>query len=198
MLGTPRATSNGPAFLLGCVIGTSVVGAIVLLVAGGADATSHGAPADWVNWLKLILGLLLLGVAVRQWRSRPRGGRSNELPGWLRTIDRFTPGRAVATGFALTALNPKNLLLTVGAATTIAETGISAGRQAAALAVFVLIAALGPGLPVGIYFAMRDRATRLLAGLEAWMAAHHAAIVSVICLLIAAKLIGDAISGFSA
>ena len=39
LLGTPRATSNGPAFLLGCVIGSSVVGAIVLLVAGGADAT---------------------------------------------------------------------------------------------------------------------------------------------------------------
>jgi threonine/homoserine/homoserine lactone efflux protein len=184
--------------LLGYVVGLAGVGAIILLVAGGADASDQGAPADWVSWLKLILGLVLLVIARRQWRSRPRGGRAKELPGWMRTIDRFTPGRAVAMGVALTALNPKNLLLTLGAAAAIAQTGISSGRQAAALAVFVVIAALGPAIPVGIYFAMRERATKLLGELEAWMAQHNNAIMAVLCLLIAAKLIGDAISGLSA
>jgi len=44
---------------------------------------------------------------------------------------------------------------------------------------------------------MRERAAKLLAELETWLAAHNAAIMAVICLLIAAKLAGDAISGLT-
>lgn len=198
MLATPAGASNGRAFLLGWVVGLSVVGAIVLLVSSGADASQQGAPADWVSWLKLILGLLLLEAAVRRWRSRPRDGRPAELPKWMQTVDRFTAGRSAAMGVALAAINPKNLLLTVGAAAAIAQTGLAAGGQVGALAIFVAIATLGPALPVGIHLTMRERSERALAGLQEWMAAHNAAIMIVICLVIAAKLIGDAIAGLSA
>lgn len=197
MLGTPRGPSNGPAFVVGWIAGLSVAGAIILLISSGADASDQGRPADWVSWLKLILGLLLLAVAVRQWRERPRPGDPAELPKWMRTIDRFTPGRATAMGVALSAINPKNLLLTVGAAVAIAQTGVSTGRQAGALAFFVVVATLGPGLPVAIYLAMRERATRLLSELKDWMAANDAVIMSVLCLVIAAKLIGDSIPGIT-
>jgi threonine/homoserine/homoserine lactone efflux protein len=140
LLSTPRGTANALSLMLGYIVGLVVVGAIVLLVSGGADASERGGPADWVSWLKLILAALMFWLAVRYWRSRPRGGTSAELPGWMRTIDRITPGRATAIGVALTAINPKNLILTVGAATTLAQTGISGSRQAASLAVFVVIA----------------------------------------------------------
>jgi threonine/homoserine/homoserine lactone efflux protein len=198
MLGTPRGVSNGPAFVLGWIVGLSVAGAVVLLVSSGADASDEGAPADWVGWLKIALGLLLLAVAVKQWRSRPRGGEQAKLPKWMRTIDGFTAGRSVAMGVALSAINPKNLLLIVGAAAAIAQTGIPAGEQAAAFAVFVVIATLGPGLPVAIYFTMRARSERILGDIEGWMAANNATIMAVLCLLIAAKLVGDGISGLTA
>jgi threonine/homoserine/homoserine lactone efflux protein len=197
MLGTPQGRRNGPAFLLGWIAGLAVVGTIVLLVSGGAEASDRGAPADWVSVMKLALGLLLLETAARRWRSRPRGSEPPELPGWLQAVDRFTPRRAASLGAALSAVNPKNLLLTVGAAAAIAQTGAGAGRQAVALAVFVAIATLGPGLPVVIYLTMRERASKLLDELQAWMVAHDAAIVAVLCLIIAAKLIGDGISGLS-
>jgi threonine/homoserine/homoserine lactone efflux protein len=196
MLATPRGRVNGPSFLGGWLIGLAVVGTIVLLVSGGADASAgDGAPATWVSWLKIALGLLLLGVAVRQWRGRPRAGEEAELPSWMRTIDRFTPARSLAMGVALSAINPKNLLLTVGAAAAIAQTSASTGGQAAALAVFVVVGALGPGIPVGISIAMGDRARSLLGDLKTWMGVHNAAIMSVLCLVIAAKLAGDGISG---
>jgi threonine/homoserine/homoserine lactone efflux protein len=115
----------------------------------------------------------------------------------MRTIDRYTPGRATAMGVALTVVNPKNLLLAIAAAAAIAQTGVGTGQQAGALAIFVLIATLGPGIPVGIYFAMPERAPRLLAELKDWMAAHNAAIMAVLCVIIAAKLIGDGVSGLS-
>jgi hypothetical protein len=93
--------------------------------------------------------------------------------------------------------NPKNLLLAVGGAATIAQTGISGGQQAIAYLVFALIGTLGVGIPVAIYFAMGARSEKLLAGLKDWMSAHDAVIMTVLCLIIAAKLIGDAITGLT-
>ena len=100
-------------------------------------------------------------------------------------------------GVALSAINPKNLILVVGASAAIAQTGIPTGEQAAALAVFVVIATVGTGLPVLIYFAMPERSQRLLDDLKNWMAHNNAAIMAVLCLIIGAKLAGDGISGLA-
>lgn len=156
MLGTPRARANGPAFVVGWVVGLSVVGTIVLLAASGGGASDGGEPATWVDVVELVLGLLLVLLAVRQWRGRPHEG-DEALPKWMQAIDTFTPAKALGMGVLLSAVNPKNLILTLAAAAAIAQTGIDAGQQAVALAVFVVIGTLGPGLPVAIYFALGAR-----------------------------------------
>ena len=122
-----------------------MVGAIVLLASSGASAEENGEPAQWVAVLKLVLGLLLLALAVHMWRGRPRGDAQPALPKWMKTIDTFTTGRSVAMGVALSGINPKNLVMAVAAGAAIAQTGIPAGEQAIALAVFVVIGTLGPG-----------------------------------------------------
>jgi threonine/homoserine/homoserine lactone efflux protein len=197
MLATPSGRVNGPAFLLGWVVGLAVVGTAVLLISGGANASEHGNPATWNSILKLALGALLLGVAARQWRGRPRHGAEAHLPAWMKTIDRFTPARSAALGVGLSALNPKNLILTAGAAAAIAQTGASTGSQAGALVVFVVLGALGPGVPVAIYFGLGRRAAHVLDELRAWMTRENAVIMAVICVLIGAKLIGDGITGLT-
>jgi threonine/homoserine/homoserine lactone efflux protein len=195
MLGSRRGRVNGPAFVLGWVVGLAVVGTIVLVVAGGADANEDAEPATWVDVVKLLIGVLLLLVAAKSWRGRPREGETAELPKWMRTIDTFTPARAAGIAAVLSGVNPKNLLLTVGAAAAIAQTGVDTGNQAIALGVFVLVGTLGPGIPVAIYFALGDRAKRLLDDLKTWMSANNVAIMAVLCLVIGTKLVGDGISG---
>jgi threonine/homoserine/homoserine lactone efflux protein len=197
MLGTPRARANGPAFVLGWIVGLAVVGTVVLLLASGAGASDDGEPATWVSIVKLVLGALLALVAVKQWRGRPRAGQAAELPKWMQAIDSFGPGKAAGMAALLSGANPKNLLLTVSAAAAIAQTGIDAGQQAVAMAVFVVIGTLGPGAPVAIYFAMGAKAAHLLDELKSWMAANNAAIMAVLCLVIGAKLIGDGIAGLA-
>jgi threonine/homoserine/homoserine lactone efflux protein len=194
MLATPGGRTNGLAFLGGWIVGLAVVGTIVLLAASGAGATDQGQPASWVGWLKMVLGLLLLFVAFRTWRGRPRGDAQPALPSWMKTIDTFTTGRSLAMGAALSGINPKNLLLAAAAGAAIAQTGIPAGQQAVALAVFVVIGTLGPGAPVGIYFAMGERSREILTGLRDWMARHNAAIMTVLLLVIGVKLLGDGIA----
>jgi threonine/homoserine/homoserine lactone efflux protein len=189
MLATPRGKLNGPAFVLGWIVGLAIVGTIVLLLAGGISASNGGEPKTWVSVLKLILGLGLLLVAVREWRRRPRGDAEPQLPGWMKSIDTFSPLKAAGLAALLAGPNPKNLLLTVAAAAAIAQAGISAGQQAVVLAIFVVIATLGPGIPLGVYYALGERSTRVLAELRDWMVHNNQAIMSVLCLVIAGKLV---------
>jgi len=194
MLVTPRARVNGPAFLVGWLGGLAVVGAVVFLLAGPANASDDGEPATWVDVLKLVLGLLLVRIALRQWRGRPHGDEP-PTPKWMGAIEQFSPVKALGAGALLAGVNPKNTLLAVAAAAAIAQTGIPGGEQAVAYAVFAVIGTIGVAAPVVIYFAMGDRAGPILDGLRSWMAAHNAVIMAVLCLVIGAKLIGDAVAG---
>ena len=196
MLVTPRGRVNGPAFLLGWIVGLSIVGVIVLTVAGGADASDAGEPATWVSVLELLLGLAALLMSARQFRGRPRAGEAPETPKWMRALDTFTPVKAIGAGALLSGLNPKNLLLAVAGATAIAQAGIDTGDEAIAYALFVLIASLGVGLPVVLTIALGERSRALLDELKDWLARNNAVIMAVLMVVIGAKLIGDAISGF--
>jgi len=197
MLVTARGRSNGPAFLLGWLFGIAAVGTIVLVLASGASASEEGQPADWVSWLELVLGALLLLVALRQWRSKPSGAEEPATPKWMGALDSFTTPKAGGAGVVLSAVNPKNFLLIVAGTTAIAQTGISAGQQAVALIVFVVIASIGVGTPVVVYFALGERSREPLDRLKSWMAHNNAVIMAVLLLVIGVKLIGDAIAGFS-
>jgi threonine/homoserine/homoserine lactone efflux protein len=199
MLSTPRARANGPAFLVGWLAGLTVVGTVVFLIAGWVGATDDGGePATWENVLKLVLGLLLLLLALKQWRGRPRGDGPESEPKWMGAVDSFTPAKTAGAGVVLSAANPKNLVLAIGAAAAIAETDISVGQEIVAYAVFVLIGTVGVAAPVFMYFALGDRARPVLDGLHGWMGRNNAVIMAVLFLVIGAKLVGDAIAGFSA
>ncbi len=197
MLVTPRASTNGPAFIVGWLLGLLGVGAIVLLASSGADASDQGQPADWVSILKLVLGGLLILVAARQWGKRPGEGEEAPAPKWMGAIDSFTGGKAFLAGAVLAGANPKNLLLSIGAATTIAQSGIDGAQQAGAYIVFALIGSIGVGTPVAIFFAMGERSKDILAEIKEWMSHNNAAIMAAICLVIGFKFIGEAISGLT-
>jgi threonine/homoserine/homoserine lactone efflux protein len=194
MLGTPRARANGPAFLAGWLLGLSVVGVIVLLVAKGAGADDDGGASSGVSWLKIVLGLVLIALAVRRWRGRPRGDQVGELPTWMQAMDHFTAVRAAAMGVALSAVNPKNLIMTIGAAVAIVQTGASSADKFVALAVFVVIGTLGVGIPLVLFFVLGERAVRMLDGLKTWLATNNDTVMAVLLLVIGAKLLGDGIT----
>ena len=197
MLTSRRARSNGQAFIIGWLIGLAVIGAIVLSVAGPAGASKSGSPATWVSWVKIVLGAALLLVAVRQFRGRPKDSDEAALPKWMASIDTMKPLTVLGLAALLGGVNPKNLLLAVSAGASIAQTGISGAGQAIAYAVFALIGTIGVGTPVVIYFALGERSATMLTTLKDWMGRHNAVIMSVLCLVIGVKLIGDAIGALT-
>ncbi|HET9292556.1 MAG TPA: GAP family protein, partial [Actinomycetes bacterium] len=194
VLATPRGRVNGIVFGLGWVLGLAVLGAVVLALAGPADASDGGEPAAWTGWLKLLLGVLALLLAVRQWRGRPAPGSEPQMPKWMASIDRLKPGGAVGLGALLSAVNPKNGGLTIAAAATIAGTGLAGGEQAVVLAVFVLIGSAGVLAPLIVYLVAGEGAARTLDSWKAWAATHNAAVMAVLFLVFGFKLVGDGLA----
>jgi threonine/homoserine/homoserine lactone efflux protein len=167
---------------------------VVLLVAGGASDPNSSA-SDGVSWGTLLLGLLFLGMARREFKKRPKAGDPETMPKWLSTVDRFTPVRSLALGVGLSAVNPKNLALTASAAGSIAQADLSTADTAIAVAVFVAVASITVVGSVLFYLVAPKVAEKPLAALEHYMAHNNAVIMAVILVLLGAKLIGDGLGG---
>jgi threonine/homoserine/homoserine lactone efflux protein len=194
MLVTAKGRVNGTLFAAGWLAGLAVLGTVVLLVASPAGASEGGEPAAWTGWLKLLLGLGALALAVRQWRGRPAAGAEAEMPKWMAGLDRIGPGGAFGLGALLSAVNPKNVGLTIAAAASIAGAGLAGGEQAAALAVFVLVGSAGVLAPLVLYLVAGEGAARTLESWKAWAGVHNAAIMAVLFLVFGLKLVGDGIA----
>jgi Sap, sulfolipid-1-addressing protein len=194
VLATPRGRVNGSLFGIGWLAGLSILGTVVLLLTGPADPSDDGTPAAWTGWLKLLLGVLALLLAARQWRGRPAEGAAPELPKWMAGLDKLKPGGALGLGALLSGVNPKNAGLTIAAAATIAGAGLAGGEQAVTLAVFVAIGSAGVLAPLIVYLMAGERAARTLDAWKTWSGDHNAAIMAVLFLVFGFKLVGDGIA----
>ncbi|MFJ8133952.1 GAP family protein [Streptomyces hydrogenans] len=194
MLATPQGRGNGLAFTAGWVAGLAAVVTVVVLAGSGSGGGNGGEPPTWAGWLKLALGALFLLLAVKQWKDRPRAGHEAGQPGWMRTVDRFTPGKAAGLGAVLVVANPKNLVLAVGGAVSIATADAGGAGKAVAAALMVLIGSLCTLLPLGVYLLGGARSAGILAGWKEWMAAHNAAIMTTVLGVLGAKYVGDALT----
>jgi hypothetical protein len=61
---------------------------------------------------------------------------------WMMSIDQLAPGKAFELGGPLADVNPKNLILTAGAAAGLAQLGLSTSDAVVSLIVFVVIGSL--------------------------------------------------------
>jgi threonine/homoserine/homoserine lactone efflux protein len=188
MLLSPRAHSNGPAFLVGWIVGLGVVSVVAYAISNGADVSGSSGASDSTSVLKMVLGGVLVLIGFRQWRKRPAHGQTAPMPKWMAALDRITPVRAFGLGVALSAVNPKNLILTVGAATTVAQNGVSTGDAVIVLAVFVAVASLSIAAPVAVDLIAGDRAQRVLDTWKGWLEQNNATVMAVLLVVIGVVL----------
>lgn len=195
MLLAPKAGGASVGFLVGWVAGIVVAVTLFTVLAGSADLTDSDGQSATVSWIQIVLGVLLLLLAVRQWRGRPGPGEVATLPGWMSAIDSFTFPKALGLGFALSAVNPKNLLMAVAAGAAIGTGSLSGGEEAVAVAVFTVIAASTVAVPVLAYLVAKERMRHPLDELKVWLQANNGAVMGVLLLVIGVVLIGKGIGG---
>jgi hypothetical protein len=197
LLLSPRARSAGVAFLVGWIVGVFVVTGVFAFVAAAVSMTTPAGGRPVLGVAQLALGVLLLLLALRTWRRRPRDGAEPALPVWMRAIDRVTAGTALGLGILLSAVNPKNLVLAAGAGITIGTAPLSVGAAAGANAVFTLVASLTIAVPVVAFLVASARLEAPLRRLHDWLLRENAVILSVVFLVLAAVVIGKGIGALT-
>jgi hypothetical protein len=197
MLFSNRAKTNGPAFLLGWIVGLGVVVAVAYSIADASNVATDSSASDGSSTVQVVLGVVLLVLALRNWRKRPGPGEEAPLPKWMATIDAFTPFKALGLAVLLSAVNPKNLILSVGAATAVAQAGGSSSDATVALVVFVVLASLSIAVPVLFYLLGGAKAKTTLDGWKAWLSANNATVMAVLLLVFGVVLVGKGTGHFS-
>jgi threonine/homoserine/homoserine lactone efflux protein len=190
MLFSKSATSNSLAFLGGWLAGLTAVSIIVLAI--GLEGSN--GDADSGGWVKIVIGALFIVLAVKQWRSRPHDGEEPHMPAWMATIDDFTAIKAFGMAVLLSAINPKNLGLTIAAAASIGSVGLGTGEEAVVVTVYVVIASITLIVPVVGFLAARERMTPVLDTMKAWLMANNATVMAVLFVVLGAKVLGDGIT----
>lgn len=196
MLLAPKARGTSVGFLAGWVVGIAVAVTVFTLLASVIPEEDPGASKPVAGTIKILLGLALLFLALRQWRGRPKAGAQAALPRWMEAIGDMTAGRAFLLAFALAAVNPKNLLMAAGAGVLIGSAGAGAGRSTVAIAVFTVLAASSVAIPVIAYLVAAERMSAPLESLRAWLVDHNAAVMAVLLLVIGVVMIGKGIGSF--
>ena len=188
-----RALPSGLSFTLGWVLGVGVVCAVG--VAFGLAVSDD--PARWTQWLRALLGALLLVAAIRKWRQRVPSGQEPTPPKWMSGLQDSAPGKAAVLGFLLGGINPKNLMLTLGAAATLGASGLSSSELWITGIAYVVVASVTVLVPMGIYVLMRSKADELLANLGEWMKSNSDAITIVVLVIFGVKLLLSGLAGLT-
>jgi len=183
-----QARTSAPAFLLGWMLGILTVGFIVFLVPG--IDTARGEPTALSGLIRIVLGITLLLLAVRQWHQRSAADELREVPKVLAHLDQVGVIQSSVTGFLLSSVHPKNLVLSAAGAAAIDASMLDPGAQVIALLLFSVIASLTIAIPVAGYFLVGPSAEAMFRSWKDWLVEHNATMITTLLLIFGALLIG--------
>ena len=194
MLLSPEAKSRTVGLLVGCVVGVGWAVASFTLLADMLPTQDSGGSSLEASEIRMVVGVLLVVLALRQWRGRPASGDRAELPKWMAGVDSIMPGKALVLGLLLSAVVPKNLLLALSAGLIVGEAAFSNGRAALVIVVFTAIATSTVAVPVVAHLVAPARMRGPFERIREWLVENNVAIMVVLLLVIGVVMIGNGIA----
>ncbi len=183
---TPRAT--GGCFLVGWIAGIAAA-CIVFTALASVIELNEDAPT-WASWTRIGVGLLLVYLAVQQWRKR--GDAAD--PAWMAALETATPASSLRLGVLLSAANPKILLLAAAGGLAIGSAELTVAETVWTSAVFIAVASSTVALPWLLFLLLGDRVLEPLGRTRDWLKANNAIIMTVVLTALGVLLIGEGIS----
>lgn len=185
VLHTPRPRPTSIAFLIGWVVGITVItGAFV----GGADISNNGLATkpDWAPYVRIVLGIALIAFGIYRWIGRHRAAHT---PKWMAAMNSMGPARAFITAIVLTVANPKVFAMCAAAGLAIGTAALGRPGAWQAVLIFTALSASSVAIPILAHFFAGERLDATLDRVKVWMERNHTALVAGILFLIGAALL---------
>ena len=185
VLSAEKGTWKGLAFILGWLACLVAVIAAVIITTGNNPPAPQTVPSDAALAVKLVVGVVLILIAVRQ---RRRMGRPRKPPAWMARLDQLS----LLGAAGLAAFLQPWTLVAAGAATMV-EAKLDTVGSYLVLVLFCLLAT-SSFLYLELYAAfVPARAGPLLERMRKWLDSHQDQVVIAICLLLGLWLAGKSI-----
>jgi uncharacterized membrane protein (DUF2068 family) len=185
LLSTARGTRVGLAYVLSWMACLVVVVAATFIVTGGEPLAPKSAPSTAALVIKLLLGVLLVGIAVRQ---RRRIGQPHPPPTWMARLDSMSYGSAALLG---TFLQPWSL---VAAGAMVVLTSSVTGFWEYLTLVYFCLLSTATLLGIELYTVFRhEEAMERLRRLREWLDTHRDQAIVIISLVAGLWLMGNSL-----
>lgn len=195
ILASEGARAKGVAFVGGRLAGLGLLvgGALAIFSVIDDPTLGHrGHPAPAMSIGRIVIGVVLIGLAARMWHRR--GAESDGQPSPLvRRVDGLSVRGSFGMGLAVTAIDPASLSVGVLVGLDIAAARLPVATGVLVAVAFVLASTVTVTGPLLAYLVGGEGARRRLADLKGWLLANEKTVMMVLFLMIGAILIGRGI-----
>ena len=188
VLASKGGVRKGAAFIFGWLLSLAIVVAGTVLITGNKPPKPSTAPSLAALAVKIAIGVVLVLIAVRQWRKLGKPKKPKKTPKWQTGIDNMSPWYAMG----LAPLTQPWGLVAAGVA-TIVEAKLSSWQSYIALFLFCLVAT-AIYLTMELYAGFRpEKSQAFLTSTRAWIDTHTDQVIIVVSLVLGFWLVGKSI-----
>jgi hypothetical protein len=188
LLPSTRGVRKGAVFILGWLVSLAIVVAITVSATGNNPPKPDTAPSRAALAVKLLLGVGLVGLAIRQRRRIGRPKKPKKPPKWQAGVDNMSLWSAAV----LAPLVQPWGLIAAGAATVV-NAHVSSVASGLAL-MFFCVLATSSYIALELYAGFRpEKSEVLLVRIRTWAQAHTDQIIIIGCLGLGLWLIAQSI-----
>lgn len=184
----------GWGFAVGWFVGIALLATVLALLVGSLGEATQNGPV--VNWLRVAVGLLLLGAAARKLQLR-QDADTLTVPKWQDSFSAIAPGRAVRVGATLALANPKHLAFVAAPMSSLHYATTTPAELSISIAVFALLSSSSVLAIVVLHALGGERAAGVLEAAKQYMIRHSSSIVVVVLALLGASILGSGLAGLS-
>jgi cadmium resistance protein CadD (predicted permease) len=180
VLQTPRPRPTGLVFLGGWLLGLTAL-TVAFVASSDLLGDLHKKPPAWASWLRVALGLALIGYGIYEWLTRHK---HTESPKWMRSFATMTPARAGVTALVLVVIRVEVLTMCALAGLNIGSSGLGDAAKWTLAAIFVAVAASTVAIPILAYVGAGNRLDDTMTHIKDWMEKNHGALLAAVLVLI--------------
>jgi hypothetical protein len=170
---------NGLAYIAAWVVTLVAIVAGTLAVTGGHPPATQSAPGRGVAIGTVVIGLLLVGIGVRQHRRLRTNPPRKPPPKWMGKLDDMSPWAAAGLGFLL-----QPWALVAAGVASVAEADVSSAASVTYLVLFCLLSTSSILAMEGYAIFAHEDANRRLDGLRQYLDTHRERGIEVLALVI--------------
>lgn len=190
-----RAKLNSVSFLIGWIVGLWIILWIGLFTTVFAGTAADGGRSLVSHIIDGVLGIILLSFAIRNFLAMRSQGSSTKTPGWMATLEDFSPVKTFGVGLLLSTFNFKNTPMGILAGTNISQ-HVSSGEQFwFGVVAYLLIASSTILVPVVGFLIWGNKLEGLFSSLKNWMVDNNHTIMFVLFLILGIVILSKAFGG---